>query len=193
MTRHILVINGHPDPSPERFAAALCDAYASGARDAGFVVHRLEIGRFDLPPIRNAEDFIGGPVPEAARFAQGEISWADHIVIVHPLWLGGQPAMLKAFFEQVFRYGFAISQPGAKSLRRLLKGRSARLVVTMGMPAPVFRFVFGAFGVRGLERGLLRLSGISPIRRTLIGLVEGDAAVRRRWLKTVQELGRRGI
>jgi len=33
-TPHLLV-NGHPDPSPERFCSALCDAYEDGARKAG--------------------------------------------------------------------------------------------------------------------------------------------------------------
>ena len=34
--RHILVVNGHPDPAPERFCAALCDAYEEGAVEAGW-------------------------------------------------------------------------------------------------------------------------------------------------------------
>jgi putative NADPH-quinone reductase len=28
-------------------------------------------------------------------------------VIIYPLWLGAMPALLKGFFEQVFRPGFA--------------------------------------------------------------------------------------
>ena len=61
-----------------------------------------------------AEDFAHGePAPEV-RQAQALIRWCDHMVIVHPLWLGGPPALLKAFLEQVFRYGFALSSPGSK-------------------------------------------------------------------------------
>ena len=41
---NILVINGHPDPSPERLAAALAKAYAEGAETAGHQVRRIDIG-----------------------------------------------------------------------------------------------------------------------------------------------------
>ncbi|HTI66300.1 MAG TPA: NAD(P)H-dependent oxidoreductase [Caulobacteraceae bacterium] len=192
MSRRILVINGHPDPSRQRFVAALCAAYAEGARAAGHQVRLIEVGRLALPTLRSAEDFIGGPVPPAAQGAQADIRWAEHLVVAHPLWLGSAPALLKGFFEQVFRYGFAVPAPGGKAFGGLLGGRSARVVVTMGMPAAIYRLGFGAFGVRGLERGILWLAGFSPIRRTLIGRVEADEDARKRWLQRVRDLGKRG-
>ena len=36
----------------------------------------------------------------------------EHLVIVFPLWLGDMPAVLKGFFEQVLRPGFAIGEAG---------------------------------------------------------------------------------
>ena len=197
MVRRVLIINGHPDISPTRFCAALCDAYAAGARSAGREVRRLDVGALDLPPIRSAEDFVGGPLTPDVQRAQAGIVWADHIVVVHPLWLGSAPALFKTFCEQVFRYGFALPQPAAGGGGRmptgLLKGRSARIIVTMGMPALLYRLGFGAFGVRSFERGVLWLAGIRPIRRTLIGPVDGPAKVRARWLRAVRKLGERGV
>ena len=61
-----------------------------------------------------------------------------------PLWLGSLPALLKAFLEQVLRPGFAFDTGKAFSGR--LKGRSARVIVTMGMPAWVYRLWFHARG-----------------------------------------------
>ena len=188
MVRKILVINGHPDPSPERFAAALAGAYVRGAHAAGHQIRRLDVGALDFPLIRSQAVFVGMEPPSAIREAQEAISWADHVVIIFPLWLGGAPAVLKGFLEQVFRYGFALSPPG-KAMRGLLRGRSARLVVTMGMPAIIFRALFGAFGVRSLERGLLWISGVSPIRRSVLGGVEGLASRRAKWLRDMQSLG----
>jgi putative NADPH-quinone reductase len=194
MSRRVLIINGHPDASARRFCAALCDAYAAGAQAAGREVRRLDVAALDLPAIRSAEDFIGGPLTPDAQRAQAGVIWADHIVVVHPLWLGSAPALFKTFCEQVFRYGFALPQPGAagRMPEGLLKGRSARVIVTMGMPALLYRLGFGAFGVRGFERGVLWLSGIRPIRRTLIGDVDGRPEARRRWLLAVRRLGERG-
>ena len=50
-------------------------------------------------------------------------------------------ALLKGFLEQVARPGFAIGPRQAQAMpQKLLAVRSARLVVTMGMPALVYRW-----------------------------------------------------
>ena len=191
MGRKILVINGNPDPSTARFCAALAEAYVRGASLAGHQIRRIDVGSLDFPILRSQSEFTQTPPPCDILEAQHSVNWADHLVIIFPLWLGSAPALLKGFFEQVFRYGFALTQPGEPP-KGLLVGRSARLIVTMGMPGAVFRLVFGAFGVRALERGVLWLSGIRPIRHTIIGGVDGTARGRLDWLKAMQKLGRNG-
>jgi putative NADPH-quinone reductase len=191
MTRRILVINGHPDARPERLAAALAGAYIRGASGAGHQIRRLDVGAIDFPLIRRQAEFLDA-APPAIREAQEAIAWAEHLVVIFPLWLGGAPALLKGFLEQVFRYGFAVSPPG-EAVRGLLKGRSARLVVTMGMPAIAFRWVFGAFGVRSLERGLLWVSGVGPIRRSILGEVAGSPSRRAKWLQDMYALGQSAL
>ena len=128
MGKKIVVINGHPDSRPERFCAALAGAYVAGAVAAGHTVRRIDVGALAPAPIRSMQDFAGEP-PPAIRQVQENIAWAEHLVLLYPLWLGGPPAVLKAFFEQVFRYGFALGGEG-RSMRGLLKGKSARVIVT---------------------------------------------------------------
>jgi putative NADPH-quinone reductase len=103
------------------------------------------------------------------------------------------PALLKGFLEQVARPGFALGGTGATDLgEKLLGGRSARLVVTMGMPALVYRWYFRAHSVKALERNILGFVGIAPIDETLIGSVESiDDVKRRRWLTRLEALGRK--
>jgi putative NADPH-quinone reductase len=102
------------------------------------------------------------------------------------------PALLKAFFEQAFRPGFAVAT-GERGWRPLLSGRSARIVVTMGMPAFFYRWYFGAHGLKSLERSILRLVGIKPIAETLIGMIGTASGVKRKaWLDKLRALGRRG-
>lgn len=186
-----MIINGHPDPRPERFCAALVTAYASGAVDAGRAVRRIDVGSLDFTMIRSRADFMEQPASAEIAAAQAALRWADHVLIVYPLWLGNVPAILKGFLEQVCRYGVALSAPG-QPMKRLLRGKSARVVVTMGMPAFAFRWLFGGYGVKALERGLLWISGISPIRRDVIGGVESaSAAERELWLARMRRLGAR--
>jgi len=185
--KNILVINGHPDPSGERFVAALAAAYLKGASDAGHAIRRLDVGELNLAPVHSMGEFTGAVSPDA-KAAQDAITWADHLVVLYPLWLGGPPAVLKAFFEQVFRYGFALDGEG-RSMAGLLKGKSAHVFLTMGMPAPIFRIVFDAAGLKSVTRGILMICGVRPVRSTVIGNVEGSAARRQAFLTKVRRLG----
>ena len=119
---------------------------------------------------------------------------AEHLVIVFPLWLGTMPAVVKAFLEQIMRPGIAFDYRKQGFPKRKLAGRSARIAVTMGMPAFLYRWYFGGHGLRGLERSILRFAGIRPVRETLFGGVgNADEARRRRWLDRMRNYGRSGV
>jgi putative NADPH-quinone reductase len=190
----IAIIQGHPDRRGKHFCHALADAYAEGAGQSGYRVSRIEVAQLEFPLLHTKEDWESAPPPEAIRAAQAAIAEAEHLVIVYPLWLGSMPALLKGFFEQALRPGFAIGTvQGGNRWAKLLGGRSARIVVTMGMPAFVYRWFFGAHSLKSLERNILRFCGIRPIRETLVGSVEGCSAGKRAaWLAELAALGRQG-
>lgn len=191
MVDRITIIDGHPDPDPARFNHALAEAYAEGARAAGRECRLLTLSAMEFPMLRTRSEWEESAPPPAVQEGQEAIRWAEHVLFLYPLWLGDVPAYLKAYLEQVMRPGFAFSfAPG--SPRRLLKGRSARLVVTMGMPAAFYRLYFGAHSVASFRRNILGLVGIAPVRTTLIGGVEGDAEKREAWLERMREFGRKG-
>jgi putative NADPH-quinone reductase len=146
----------------------------------------------EVPLLRTKAEFETGTPPAGAREAQEAILWAQHLVIVYPLWLGTMPALLKGFLEQTFRPGFAFATDANGPWSKRLKGRSARIVVTMGMPALAYRWYFGAHGLKSLERSILGFCGIRPIRASLFGMVEAaDDRKRERWLATMRGHGRR--
>lgn len=194
MARRITLIEGHPDPGGSHFGTALADAYAKAAAEAGHRIQRIKVGELDFPLLRNKENWDEGEVPPTLREAQKQIADAEHLVILYPLWMGSMPALLKAFFEQVLRPGFAISRAAPDAMwKALLKGRSARIVVTMGMPAFFYRWFFRAHSLKALERNMLALCGIGPIRASVVGSVETkDPRVRERWLAKLAALGRQG-
>ncbi|WP_339703231.1 NAD(P)H-dependent oxidoreductase [uncultured Sphingosinicella sp.] len=188
MTR-ILVIDAHPDPDPARFCHALADVYAESAVGAGHAVERLALSAIDIPVLSSRADWEDGEASPAIREAQAMIARAEHLVILFPLWLGDVPALLKAFLEQVFRPGFAFPTGPRKPNAGLLKGKSARIVVTMGMPALFYRWVYRAHSLKSLRSNILRFVGIGPIRETLIGNVEGSAGNRTEALALMRRLG----
>lgn len=189
MTR-ILLIDGHPDPDPARFVHALAGAYANGATSGGHEVRRLDLATMDIPFLRTQADWAKALPSGATAAAQDDIRWAQHLVIFYPLWLGDMPALLKAFLEQVLRPGFALAQ--GTMPKPLLSGRSARLIVTMGMPAFFYRFYYGAHSLKSFERNILKLIGVKPVTSSLIGNAEGPMEARLEWLETMRGLGEAG-
>jgi len=193
--RRILIIVGHPDPNPSRFCRALADAYADGAERFGHSVRRIDIAMLEFPLLRTLEEFEHASVPEVLRLSAEAIVWSEHIVLVFPLWLGTMPAMLKGWLEQVLRPGTAFAYPDqAGSLARsLLGGRSARIVVTMGMPGMVYRLWFRNHGLAGMRRNILNFVGIAPVRETVFGMVAGGNDMKRKgWLEQMRRLGAAG-
>lgn len=196
MSRRILIVVGHPDPSPDRLCRSLARAYAEGAEQAQHSVRRIDIAAIDFPMLRTMQEFEHGAVPASLKHAAEAIVWAEHIVFVFPLWLGTMPALLKAFLEQVMRPGSAFAYPdkGGGFTRTLLRGRSARVVATMGMPSVLYRLWFFSHGIAGMRRSILHFVGIRPVRETLFGMVAGASdRTRARWIGQMRKLGERGL
>jgi putative NADPH-quinone reductase len=187
----ITVIDGHPDPNPEHYCHALAQAYLTGAAAGGHETRLYRLGEKSIPLLRSQTEWKDGqPAPDVAA-AQEDIRWAEHVVFIYPLWLGDVPAYFKALLEQVLRPGFALAdKPGMGG--GLLKGRSARIIVTMGMPAFFYNLFFMAHSVKSLKRNVLQFVGFAPVRVSLIGLVEGSAEAREHHLAEVKELGEQG-
>lgn len=194
MSKRILLIQGHPDASQRHLCHELEDAYARGATAAGHDLKRINVATLDFPILRSQHEWEKGKLPESLKDAQASIAWAEHILLFFPLWLGDMPALLKGFLEQVARPGFAFAREGQNPLgQKALAGRSARVVVTMGMPALMYRWYFRAHSVKSLERNILGFVGIAPVNETLIGLVGNMKPEHSgKWFAKLEKLGREG-
>ena len=191
MGKRILLIQGHPDTAQDHLCHSLALAYTDGAQAAGHEVRHIDVALLDFPLLRSQEEWERGELPVGLRQAQADIQWAEHIVMFFPLWLGDMPALLKGFLEQIARPGFAFQRSGAGPFsKKGLAGRSARVVVTMGMPALVYRWFFWAHSVKSLKRNILKFVGMGPVRETLIGMVANPRTQAiGSWLAKLRQLG----
>ena len=186
-----LVLCGHPlAPS---FSAALADRYASVLTEAGIATKRIDLARMDVPasPVSR--------LPDDAEM-QGDIEgfwqdllWADHVVIMHPLWWGGMPAKLKALFDVVLQSGKAYRYEGHSPLPLgLLKGRSARLVVTSDTPGWFMALAYGNAHFRAVKNQILKFVGFGPVRMTHLWVMRHSTLEQReRMLETVARAARK--
>lgn len=193
MTKRILIIDGNPARERETFSAALAEAYRQGAADKGHETRLIRLAHLKFDPILH-EGYHGHQEAEPDITAvQQDIMWADHLVLVYPMWQFNVPALLKGFCERVFTPGFAYQIGAANPLdAALLKGRSVRLIQTMGMPGAVYWLAFKAHGGKAFST-LFSFCGMKPVRLSVLGLVEGGDTTRQHHLARARNLGRRAI
>jgi putative NADPH-quinone reductase len=131
------------------------------------------------------------PLEPDLKEAHDAMLAADHLVIIFPLWMGAMPAILTGLFQRILQPDMAVDAKRGV-IKKLLKGKSARIIITMNMPAIVYRCWYGAHGLKTLKRNVLNLVGVRPVRSTLLGLAESGGARRRaKWLRAAEALGRR--
>jgi len=189
MKSNILIVNGHPDG--ESFCAALAAAYREGAEGSRANVREISLGEAEFGPVLRYGYRKRTELEDILKQAQGDIRWADHLVFVYPTWWGTMPALLKGFFDRTFLPGFAFKYRDDSPLwDKLLKGKSARLIVTTDTPSWYNRLVYRRAGLNVVKKNILQFCGISPVRVTEIGPVRPSAENRRTvWLEQIRRLG----
>lgn len=184
----ILLLDGHPDA--QSFCAALHMAYKEGATASGAEVQSLVLRELTFNP-----NLVHGyrkrtELEPDLLHAQALIRWAEHIVVIHPVWWGSYPALMKGFLDRVFLPGFFFRKiPNSTKTIQLLTGRSARIIYTLDMPR-VLWWLSGRPSYSALKWITLGYCGVSPIRGTAIGSVRlSDEAWRTKWVERVRALG----
>jgi len=190
--KNVLIINGHP--SKKSFCSSLAHSYAKGTHDSKAEVKLVELGDLDFDPIlHEGYSKIQELEPDLVKL-QEDIKWAHHIVIVYPTWWNSMPAIMKGLFDRMWLPRFAFKFTSPYWHKKLLKGRSARLIITMDSPWLIYRFIFGGCGEKIMKRSILKFAGISPVKVTHIDFMKISTEKRRHeWLDYVKKLGRKLI
>lgn len=157
-----LIILGHPDK--KSFCSALADNYEKGAREKGGDVARINISDLSFNSnLKNGYRLIQNLEPDLVE-AQRLIKWANHLVIVYPVWWGSVPAVMKGFLDRILLPGYAFKyRENSTSWDKLLTGRSARLIVTSD--GPVWWLYLNYFhpAVNMMKKAVLEFCGITPV------------------------------
>lgn len=185
----IAIVVGHS--RKDTYCEALAEAYRRGAEAAGHSVNLFVTSRMAFDPILHEGYQRVQPLEPDLAAARDAIYAADHLVIIFPLWLGTLPAILKGFLERILQPDLVPASKTGQFIKPL-KGKSARVIVTMGMPGFVYRWWFGAHALKMLKRNILGFVGAGPIRSTIHGNIEGAGQARRQaWLDEAEAMGQR--
>lgn len=197
MNRRLLVIIGNPIPGS--LAHALADGYAGKWRAAGAEVRVIDLAHDPIPAHPHTRDQLRMPRPghrrpsprsrrrplprrRARRLPDG----------LPPAMVGHQPAALKAFIDRVFLAGAAFRYRERSALSdRSLRGRTARIVMTMDSPRLWNRLAYRGAAEASLARATFGYCGIRTIgitRHTPIRF--SDEATRSGWIAAAARHGR---
>lgn len=189
--KKILIIQGHP--VPDTFSDKLKNSYIDGALASGAEIREIVLRdlQFDLY-FRSGYRGNQELEPDLTH-AQELITWADHLVLVYPNWWSTFPALMKGFIDRTFLPDFAFRyKKGVMRWDKLLKGKSARIIVTMDNPRWYYVLKMRRPGHNAMKRGILHFCGIRPVRISTIGSVKRSTEKQRsRWLRQLRNSGLR--
>ncbi len=190
--RRALIINGHPDK--ESLCHSLAERYKRGADSSGAECDIVHLSDLTFSPIlkhgyRKRTDLE----PDLLK-VWDLIEKAEHLVFVYPNWWGTYPALLKGFIERLFLPGFAFEYQTNKPFpKKLLAGKSARIIVTTDTPDWYYSLIYRSPGHHSMKKSILGFCGIKPVKITsLVYVKKSTDSQRKRWLEKVEKLGREG-
>jgi NAD(P)H dehydrogenase (quinone) len=194
--KKIYILLGNPDKEGT-LGASLADAYERAAKDAGHEVRRANIGDLAFDPVlHKGYRAIQELEPDLVQ-VQENLKWADHFVLVYPLWWSSAPSLLKGMFDRMWLPAFAfrfIKGPDGKSTmgwHKLLKGKTARVVITLKNRPFIERFMFGDYSAE-IVHAVLGFSGMK-VHLTEVGNAEALSEDQKiAWMKRISALGRKG-
>jgi NAD(P)H dehydrogenase (quinone) len=184
--KKILVFLGQED-KVDTTCGHLADIYETSARDAGHQVRRVNIGDLQFDPLLHKGYKTIQQLEPDLKKLQEDFRWADHIVILYPTWWSSMPGILKGLFDRFWLPGFAFHFHPILGWDKLLKGRTARIFVTMDSWPIVSRILFGD-STNEIARAILGFAGIKA-RVTKVGpLKKISEAHKKQWEEKVRHM-----
>lgn len=178
---NIAIILGHPNK--KSFCAALAKSYEEGAKLAGHKVKTINVIDMKFNALEQVKI-----MEKDVKDAQETISWAKHLVFVFPNWWSTMPALMKGFFDRVFSSGFAFKYVSYLKWNKLLKGKSARVISTMGTPKMIYQCFMGNPIKRNME-ATLKFCGIKPVKYTYVhSITKLNEDDRKKWLNKIKKI-----
>ncbi|MDO6758720.1 NAD(P)H-dependent oxidoreductase [Tamlana sp. 2_MG-2023] len=187
--KHVLIINGHPDK--ESFNYALSEAYKKGVNKTDSILSQINIAELEFNPNLQFGYRKRTALEPDLVDAIDKIKQADHIVWVFPVWWYSYPALMKGFIDRTFLPGITYQLIDGKPFpEKLLKGKSARLIITADTPKWYDFLIMKRPAINQFKKGTLQFCGINPVKVTYISTIKSSSSVfRKKWLEKIALLG----
>ena len=188
MSKRVLVLAANP--KKDSFTNYLAEAYAISAGK----LHKVRL--LKISDMEFNSDLSDGYKEEHAledslKSFQASLEWCEHLVVFTPIWWGSLPAKLKGLIDRTFLPGFAFQYEKGKSIpKKLLQGKTARIVTTMDTPPWYYYLIQGAPAIKQLRAATLKFVGFNSVKSKMIGpIISSTKESRSKWVNDVSKLG----
>jgi NAD(P)H dehydrogenase (quinone) len=188
----ILIILANPNKNS--FCKAIAGACANTLRKKGCKVMLHDLYREKFPPVlTEGEDLSDSKPPVVIQKHCRDLTEADGIIVVHPNWWGGPPAVLKGWIDRVIRVGVAYRfvevDKGEGIPVGLLRTKKA-MVFTTSNTKPVREMKVFKDPLETIWKNcVFGLCGIDDFYRKNYGvIITSTAKQRKKWLKDVERV-----
>lgn len=138
---NILIVTAHP--SPEGVTHAIANTYAEEKRSKGHDVTIVNLyAKENEIPVLSFTHIREFAISDVQRKFHEQILWAHEIVVVHPIWWGLPPSIMKSWVELTFWPRVTYSYLPNGSVNKLLKGKKAKIFATAGGASWYHHFIF---------------------------------------------------
>ena len=191
-----LIVFNHPYGGS--FCGAILAAVERGLKTGGHKCRVINLDQDDFDPVMRSKDllaFVGAgragedaldAIDDQVREYKEHLEWAEHLVMIFPIWWMTTPAMTKGFIDKVIFPAIAYDMKDGRLVSRLSL-RKVTVITTMNTPADVYRDVFGNPLEGSLIKGTFRQIGIENIEWTSLNEVKQVSNEQREtWLEDIE-------
>ena len=129
----VLVVFAHPNT--DSFNGAVLKTATDTLSQGKHEIRVKDLYRANWNPLLTTEDLqklYSGQVPADIAAEHADVTWAEMVVFIYPIWWFEQPAILKGWIDRVFCHGFAYKVTEQGLMEGLLKGKKGVVVTTSG-------------------------------------------------------------
>lgn len=186
-----LIVYNHPHEGS--FCSAIREAVENGLRNGGHEYKIIHLDQDGFDPVmrekdlkafvmagRIGEEGLEGIDPIILKYMK-KLQWAEHIVMIFPIWWMTMPAMMKGFIDKVIFPGIVYKMEDGEMISMLSKLRQVTVITTMNTPQDIYKEVFGNSIEGSLIKGTFNKIGIHDIRWISLNMVK-QSGDEKRWL-----------
>lgn len=190
MTQKIFIWIAHP--ASNSLCKGLAEAYQQAATQHGADIRTLNLAdmTFDMDDFTGYNGKMPSLEPDLVAW-QENISWADHLLFVHPYWWGAMPAKAKTVLDRSLTpgFGFKFHNKGV-GWDKLLTGKTADVMITSDTPILLDTLAYRKPGRRVIKNQVLGFCGIKVKTVKQFGSVKlANDKKKAGWLKHAGKMG----